>query len=225
MIMKIMGFDIEVDINKDKTSLLIINDYKLFGSVCYDLNRKDTEKVIFIDNDKLINIKDIIIFNDILSFNFNDKTIITKLYNQLSKSIISNVEVDNELKEYFMKISNILYDEIEYYNVDIDLNEEIDLVKYFKLAGIEFDNKYNNLIDKFIDILEIYSELYDQTMIFINVLSYFSNEEIREILKYITYKKISVLFLENSYNRSVYFENKYVIDDDFYDYIIHDDKS
>lgn len=124
-----------------------------------------------------------------------------------------------------MKISNILYDEIEYYNVDIDLNEEIDLVKYFKLAGIEFDNKYNNLIDKFIDILEIYSALYDQTMIFINVLSYFSNEEIREILKYITYKKISVLFLENSYNRSVYFENKYVIDDDFYDYIIHDDKS
>ena len=44
-------------------------------------------------------------------------------------------------------------------------------------------------------------------------------------LSNITYKKISVLFLENSYNRSVYFENKYVIDDDFYDYIIHDDKS
>lgn len=62
MIMKIMGFDIEVDINKDKTNLLIISDYRLFGSVCYDLNRKDTEKVIFIDNDKLINIKDIIIF-------------------------------------------------------------------------------------------------------------------------------------------------------------------
>lgn len=225
MIMKIMGFDIEIDINKDKTNILVIDDHKLFGSFCYDLNRKDTEKVVFIDNDKLVNIKDIIIFNDILSFNFNDKTIITKLYNKLSKSIISNVEIDNELKKYFMKISNILYDEIEYYNVDIDLNEEIDLVKYFKLAGIEFDNKYNNLIDKFIDILEIYSELYDQTMIFINVLSYFSNEEIREILKYITYKKISVLFLENSYNRSVYFENKYVIDDDFYDYIIHDDKS
>lgn len=189
------------------------------------LIKKILKKIVFIDNDKLVNIKDIIIFNDILSFNFNDKTIITKLYNKLSKSIISNVEIDNELKKYFMKISNILYDEIEYYNVDIDLNEEIDLVKYFKLAGIEFDNKYNNLIDKFIDILEIYSELYDQTMIFINVLSYFSNEEIREILKYITYKKISVLFLENSYNRSVYFENKYVIDDDFYDYIIHDDKS
>lgn len=110
---------------------MIINYLEIFVTI---LNRKDTEKVVFIDNDKLVNIKDIIIFNDILSFNFNDKTIITKLYNKLSKSIISNVEIDNELKKYFMKISNVLYDEIEYYNVDIDLNEEIDLVKYFKLA-------------------------------------------------------------------------------------------
>ena len=52
MIMKIMGFDIEVDINKDKTNILVIDDHKLFGSFCYDLNRKDTEKVVFIDNDK-----------------------------------------------------------------------------------------------------------------------------------------------------------------------------
>lgn len=83
MIMKIMGFDIEVDINKDKTNILVIDDHKLIWSFCYDLNRKDTEKVVFIDNDKLVNIKDIIIFNDILSFNFNDKTIITKLYNNV----------------------------------------------------------------------------------------------------------------------------------------------
>ena len=42
--------------------------------------------------------------------------------------------------------------------------------------------------------------------------------------KYIGYKKISVLFLENSYNKDVYFENKYVIDDEFYDYIVHNNK-
>ena len=51
MIMKIMGFDIEVDINKDKTNILVIDDHKLFGSFCYDLNKKDTEKIVFIDND------------------------------------------------------------------------------------------------------------------------------------------------------------------------------
>ena len=51
MIMKIMGFDIEIDINKDKTNILVIDDHKLFGSFCYNLNRKDTEKVVFIDND------------------------------------------------------------------------------------------------------------------------------------------------------------------------------
>ena len=54
MIMKIMGFDIEVDINKDKTNILVIDDHKLFGSFCYDLNKKDTEKIVFIDNDNRV---------------------------------------------------------------------------------------------------------------------------------------------------------------------------
>ena len=225
MIMKIIGFDLEIDINQDGTNLLVVNDYKLFGKVCYDLNQINQDNIVFINNDKIINIKDIIIFSDILSFNFNDKSIITKLYNKLFKDIISNSEIDNELKDNFMNISKILYDEIENYNIDINLKEDIDLIKYFKLVRIEFENEYRSFFDKFIDILEVYSELYDQTLIFINALSYFTNEEINEILKYITYKKISVLFLENSYNRSVYFENEYIIDNDFYDYTVHNNGS
>lgn len=183
MIMKIIGFDLEIDINQDGTNLLVVNDYKLFGKVCYDLNQINQDNIVFINNDKIINIKDIIIFSDILSFNFNDKSIITKLYNKLFKDIISNSEIDNELKDNFMNISKILYDEIENYNIDINLKEDIDLIKYFKLVRIEFENEYRSLFDKFIDILEVYSELYDQTLIFINALSYFTNEEINEILK------------------------------------------
>ena len=33
------------------SNILVIDDHKLFGSFCYDLNRKDTEKIVFIDND------------------------------------------------------------------------------------------------------------------------------------------------------------------------------
>lgn len=45
MIMKIMGFDIEVDINKDKTNILVIDDHKLFGSFCYILIEKILKKL------------------------------------------------------------------------------------------------------------------------------------------------------------------------------------
>ena len=92
------------------------------------------------------------------------------------------------------------------------------------MMGVEIHNSYDCLINKIIDLLEIYFELCNQTIVFINILNYFSNEEINEILKYIGYKKTSVLFLENSYNKDVYFENKYVIDDEFYDYIVHNNK-
>ncbi|RHP21554.1 type II-A CRISPR-associated protein Csn2 [Faecalibacillus faecis] len=224
MIMKILGFDMEVDISNENTNLLVVTDNKLFGSICCNLNDKNSDNIVFVSNDSLINMKDILIVFDLLNFNINNKTIINKLYNHLSDNIISNIDEENELKDNFMKMVRIVYDEIDDFNVDISLNEELDLIKLFKMLNVEINTDYDGVLERMIDLLEIYSELNDQTIIFINILSYFSDEEIIEIQKYINYKKLSVLFFENSYNRGVYFENQYIIDDDFYDYAIQFDK-
>ena len=224
MIMKILGFDMEVDISNENTNLLVVTDNKLFGSICCNLNDKNSDNIVFVSNDSLINMKDILIVFDLLNFNINNKTIINKLYNHLSDNIISNIDEENELKDNFMKMVRIVYDEIDDFNVDISLNEELDLIKLFKMLNVEINTDYDGVLERMIDLLEIYSELNDQTIIFINTLSYFSDEEIIEIQKYINYKKLSVLFFENSYNRGVYFENQYIIDDDFYDYAIQFDK-
>lgn len=224
MIMKMLGFDMEVDISNENTNLLVVTDNKLFGSICCNLNDKNSDNIVFVSNDSLINMKDILIVFDLLNFNINNKTIINKLYNHLSDNIISNIDEENELKDNFMKMVRIVYDEIDDFNVDISLNEELDLIKLFKMLNVEINTDYDGVLERMIDLLEIYSELNDQTIIFINILSYFSDEEIIEIQKYINYKKLSVLFFENSYNRGVYFENQYIIDDDFYDYAIQFDK-
>lgn len=224
MIMKILGFDMEVDISNENTNLLVVTDNKLFGSICCNLNDKNSDNIVFVSSDSLINMKDILIVFDLLNFNINNKTIINKLYNHLSDNIISNIDEENELKDNFMKMVRIVYDEIDDFNVDISLNEELDLIKLFKMLNVEINTDYDGVLERMIDLLEIYSELNDQTIIFINILSYFSDEEIIEIQKYINYKKLSVLFFENSYNRGVYFENQYIIDDDFYDYAIQFDK-
>ena len=142
----------------------------------------------------------------------------------MSNDLISDSDIENEIKKHYIEIVKKIYDEVDNYNVDININEELDFIKFFKMMGVEIHNSYDCLINKIIDLLEIYSEVCNQTIVFINILNYFSNEEINEILKYIGYKKISVLFLENSYNKDVYFENKYVIDDEFYDYIVHNNK-
>lgn len=142
----------------------------------------------------------------------------------MSNDLILDSDIENEIKKHYIEIVKKIYDEVDNYNVDININEELDFIKLFKMMGVEIHNSYDCLINKIIDLLEIYSELCNQTIVFINILNYFSNEEINEISKYIGYKKISVLFLENSYNKDVYFENKYVIDDEFYDYIVHNNK-
>ena len=222
--MKISGFDMEIDINNEKTNILLISDSKLFGRICFDLTRNNDENIVFVSDNKIVNTKDILIISDIMNFDINNKMIISKLYNQMSNDLISDSDIENEIKKHYIEIVKKIYDEVDNYNVDININEELDFIKFFKMMGVEIHNSYDCLINKIIDLLEIYSEVCNQTIVFINILNYFSNEEINEILKYIGYKKISVLFLENSYNKDVYFENKYVIDDEFYDYIVHNNK-
>lgn len=224
MIMKILGFDMEIDINNKKTNILLISDSKLFGRICFDLTRNNDENIVFVLDNKIVNMKDILIISDIMNFDINNKMIISKLYNQMSNSLLSDSDIENEIKKHYIEIVKKVYDEVDNYNVDINLNEELDFIKLFKMMCVEIHNSYDCLVNKIIDLLEIYSELCNQTIVFINTLNYFSNEEINEVLKYIDYKKISVLFLENSYNKDVYFENKYIIDDEFYDYIVHNNK-
>ena len=171
--MKISGFDMEIDINNEKTNILLISDSKLFGRICFDLTRNNDENIVFVLDNKIVNTKDILIISDIMNFDINNKMIISKLYNQMSNDLISDSDIENEIKKHYIEIVKKIYDEVDNYNVDININEELDFIKLFK---------------------------------------------------YIGYKKISVLFLENSYNKDVYFENKYVIDDEFYDYIVHNNK-
>ena len=222
--MKILGFDMEIDINNEKTNILLISDSKLFGRICFDLTRNNDENIVFVLDNKIVNMKDILIISDIMNFDINNKMIISKLYNQMSNSLLSDSDIENEIKKHYIEIVKKVYDEVDNYNVDINLNEELDFIKLFKMMCVEIHNSYDCLVNKIIDLLEIYSELCNQTIVFVNTLNYFSNEEINEVLKYIDYKKISVLFLENSYNKDVYFENKYIIDDEFYDYIVHNNK-
>lgn len=52
MIMKISGFDMEIDINNEKTNILLISDSKLFGRICFDLTRNNDENIVFVLDNK-----------------------------------------------------------------------------------------------------------------------------------------------------------------------------
>ena len=126
MIMKISGFDMEIDINNEKTNILLISDSKLFGRICFDLTRNNDENIVFVLDNKIINTKDILIISDIMNFDINNKMIISKLYNQMSNDLISDSDIENEIKKHYIEIVKKIYDEVDNYNVDININEELD---------------------------------------------------------------------------------------------------
>ena len=104
MIMKISGFDMEIDINNEKTNILLISDSKLFGRICFDLIRNNDENIVFVLDNKIVNTKDILIISDIMNFDINNKMIISKLYNQMSNDLILDSDIENEIKKHYIEI-------------------------------------------------------------------------------------------------------------------------
>ena len=102
------------------------------------------------------------------------------------------------------------------WNFDLIINEQLELETYFKSNGIKIWAEYSTLLDKALLIIEILSEFMPDILLIIShSLDYFDDEEAKEILKYIRYKQIDTLFIENSDERVSLFEDVYLIDNEF----------
>ena len=109
-------------------------------------------------------------------------------------------------------------EELENYNLDYSYEMNIKIENYLKLLNLKILSSGESVFNKMIDLIEIYSELFSEhVIIFINIMSYLSDDELEEVLKYKRYKKLKCIFIENNFTRNVSV-NKYIIDDDLYMY-------
>lgn len=223
MIMRILGFEIDIEFDDSSNVILIVKDHKLFSNIVMQISKylitTENNEIVFIDNsDNIIKSKDIIFVSDLLSYEIGSKQLLSKIYSNLKNSIITDIDKEDLINNAMCKINSIIIDELNDYNIDFNYDCNVNLEGYFKLLNIKINNNYDSLYDKIMDFIELFSELfYDKCVVFINTLCYFNDNEITEILKYKRLKKLNILFIENIYSGEVQAE-KYIIDNDFYAY-------
>lgn len=223
MIMRIMGFDLDISFGNSNDNLLVVNNHKLFSKIAMCINSYtnniDNNEIIFIgDNDEIIKASNVVIITELIMYDIGTKQILNKIYSNIKNSIMIDGERENMIISSLSNVNSIVLDELDEYNIDFDYDLDINLEGYLKLLSIKINNNYESLYDKVLDFIELYSELYyDKCIIIINTLCYFSDKEIIELFKYKRFKKLNILFIENEFDRNVIC-NKYIIDNDFYAY-------
>lgn len=224
MKIKISNFENSINLSEEYVRVLEIEDKALFANVVRSINElcnklESKEYIVLLDQDKELDFSKAAYFIiDILNINFNDRKILNKLYSRLKEDINLDLEVKCKLEVYFKDIFNILDEKLMEYTFEFSSKTELEVEELFKLYGIRIYNMEQSFLEKVMYFLDLISllDLCD-VVIFCNLKTFFTNEEIEEIYKHIIHNKIKVLLIENGIMEDILNNEKKLRIDSYFD--------
>lgn len=226
MKIKIKGFANELPLNLDNKCFSIqIENKKLYQSILSEcINETEKKQLILIDDkDNCCEIeKNILFISDPYNEEINNKKILTKIYEMISKSINENIELTTEMDKNLYKIREIMINEVNELPIEFEALDDIKISDILSLFKLKIDTKsYITIIDRINLIIEIMSIIKSNLMIcFFNLKSVLEKEQIIEIEKYALYHDIKLLLIDVNLYDSIENEITLKINKSFDDEII-----
>lgn len=175
-------------------------------------NIYNQEKIELYDDDELITKYKVIENSAILDF--ADKKITTKIIKDL-------MEIISDEKHYEQKINlnssivNFINDITLDYPYILEIGDEINFESLLKVVPIKPSIDYTDFLDKFVSFLDIYQNVLKIDVFYtINLLQYFTEEELKELSDYIKFKNICIINYDNILVDSKYISKKLLFDND-----------
>lgn len=132
-----------------------------------------------------------------LSININDKKVINKLYSELSQTAFDSgnylytQSILADIQKYFLSLEQSS-------NFILEMDAEIDITALFKALNIRLEIFADNFFEMLNQYIKILAELMKKKIVvFINISSYLSEEQLEELLKNAAYNEIILLLIEN----------------------------
>ena len=226
MKIKIKGFENELPLNLDNKCFSIqIENKKLYQNILSEcINETEEKQLILIDdkNNCCEIEKNILFISDPYNEEINNKKILTKIYEMISKSINENIELTTEMDKNLYKIREIIINEANEFPIEFEALDDIKISDILSLFRLKIDTKsYITIIDRINLIIEIMSIInYNLIICFFNLKSVLEKEQIIEIEKYALYHDIKLLLIDVNLYDNIENEIKLKINKSFDDEII-----
>lgn len=226
MKIKIKGFENELKLNADdKCYSIQIENKKIYQSILSEcMNEDDEKQLILIDNKgNCCEIeKHVLFISDPYNEEVNNKKILTKIYEMISKSINENIELTTKIDTNLYKIREIIINEANELPIEFEALDDIKTTDILTLFKLKIDIKsYITIVDRINLMIEIMSIIKsDLILCFFNLKSILEKEQILEIEKYALYHNIKLLLIEPNLYDNIENEITLKINKNFEDEII-----
>ncbi len=211
----------------NKLTYVVIENQMTFFKMMTDLNNQtlntvdNNESFAILQNEEKLDLsKTLILFTDLFNFNVNSRRIKNELFRKITEDEASynsqlDINVINENVQLYFK--NIF----SRYFINVTYLEDIELNDFLKLYKVEICNEGETLLETLINWLTSFTELTKITnYAFINLSTFLTVEDLKELEKICEYHKISIILFENNILNLKNIKNINVIDDDLCHLII-----
>ena len=179
-------------------TVLVIEDVSVFAQLVKEFYQYAEQSNLTIFDSKIRSIRssELLLITDILGYDINTSQVLKLLHTDIVNQLNDKPEVRAEIDSLVSLITDIIMAECLENELDIEY-DEITLLELVKVLGIRIETKSCTVFEKIFEILQIFKYLVKKKiLVFVNSLSYFSKDEIYQILEYIKLLQADVLFLE-----------------------------
>lgn len=218
--MKIVHPDINMQIDfEDKTCCIwIIESPELLLYYITELQEQvigNEGKFVLSDENEILSFKkDISLILSPLEIDYNDKKFINELFKEI-KDIVQSGELYEDyvfVKSELVKLMERISESNDY---PLQYSEELEVSSLLKMMQVKFDFQDANYFERLITIVQLSQRLLrKKLLIFVNLSSFLSENQLVELEKIAKYEQIKILLI-NSYQLNYSFSYKwYIIDVD-----------
>lgn len=199
----------------DKATIFVVEDTTVFSRLVRNLYQYQDGSELKIFDEQFRSIKDseLMVVTDILGYDINAVPILKLIHADLENQLNEKPEV----KSIIEKLANSITELISYECLENELDleyDEITVLELIKALGVKIETISDTIFDKIFEILQVYQFLNKKRfLVFINVLSYLTVDEIQKTREYIELSNMDVLFLEPRKRKDF---PQYVLDKDYF---------
>ena len=191
----------EIEIDSDKVTTIVIENQKLFLRFIrelYEATRNNSSPIIFsIDNEIQKTIQWVELITSFVPFELNEKRIIAKIAAALENNAMDDKHY-HETMELFGRIESYLFSLSEDFPCSIDF-KGIDTLSLIKASGPSVIDDSVSDVERVFQYINIVRDLFGEKLfIFVNMRSFFSDSEMESFFENIISHNFFVLLIDIS---------------------------
>lgn len=197
---------------------LVFESVKAYARVVEQLYHYEEQGALKLadKNMKPLKESEVMIVSDILGYDVNSTAMLKLIYSDIEDQLNDKPEVKSMIENLTDTITELISYELVENELDLEY-DEITIQELIKALGVQIETRSDTLLDKVIEILQVYKYLNKKKklLVFVNVVVYFTGEELQQIVEYIELNRLTVVFVERV---AADFEwpSSYIVDEDLF---------